>query len=123
MVTANTQDPDLKEELAILDVLDGEEAGTSIDDIYSFLLQNEDIILTIDADQEEDLRRGLTLVKHRHQRKIKEAGIPANGESKQLGFRVVEVLDTKEPKQVKLQIWLKKRTTVKVHKMIVSEGL
>jgi hypothetical protein len=106
----------------ILDVLEDEkEDGTSIDDIYNFLLENEDIILVIDADQEEALRRGLTLVKARHQKKVQEQGLPPNGESKQLAFRVIEEVKDTEPKQIRIQIWLKKRSNVKVHRMIVSD--
>lgn len=105
----------------ILDVIDDEvDTGTSIDDIYTFLLRNEDIILVIDADEEESLRRGLTLVKHRHQKKIKEAGVKQD-EVKQIGFRVIEEIANTEPKQVRIQIWLKKRVSVKIHKMLVSD--
>lgn len=117
-----TGDPEVVnlEDPQILDVLD-DEPGTSIEDIYSFLLKNEDIILTIDAEQESELRRGLALVKHRHMNKLREAGIAPNGESKQLGFRVVDRVPNTEPEQIRLQIWLKKRTSIKVHKMLVSD--
>lgn len=104
----------------VLDVLDDEEeeGAVSIASIYSFLYQHEDIIITINAADEESVRRGLALEKHRQQKKLKEAGAPED--SRTLGFMVLGPV-AEHPEQIRLQIYLRKKQAVKLHQMIVSD--
>jgi hypothetical protein len=111
------------ENSSILDILDDteeqEENGTSLTDIYTFLCQNEDIILTIDASEEETVRRGLSLEKHKQNRKLKEVGAPED--KRTIGFINLGLIPNTEPPQIRLQIFLRKKQRVKLHNMIVSD--
>lgn len=105
--------------LDVLDIEEEEEGAVSIAAIYSFLYQNEDIIITIDAAEEENVRRGLSLEKHRQQRKLKEVGAP--DDTRTIGFRSLGAIADTEPAQIRLQIWLRKKQRVALHNMIVSD--
>jgi len=105
--------------LDVLDADDEEDGQVSIASIYSFLYQNEDIIITIEATEEEAVRRGLSLEKHRQQKKLKEVGAP--DDQRTLGFLSLGVVKGTEPVQIRLQIWLRKKQKVKLHNMIVSD--
>lgn len=104
-----------------LEILDAEveESGVTFEDLYAFLLEKEDIQITIDADKEEDVRRGITLVKHAHVKKLKAAGQKID--EKQIKFCVVRTIEGTEPKQIILQVWLVRRSSVHIHKMVVSD--
>lgn len=113
------------EEVQSLEILD--DTTSSIEDngeitfenLYSFLLSNEDIIITIDADNEEAVRRGLSVVKHNYTKKLRNAG--EKPEEKVIKFQIVEKLEETDPPQIRLQIWLTKRSSVQIHRMVVSD--
>jgi hypothetical protein len=110
-------------EQEILDILDDEDAetdgSTSLTDIYAFLYKNEDIIIVIDANEEETVRRGLSLEKHKQQKKLKEAGAPED--KRTIGFISLGVVESTNPIQIRLQIFLRKRQRIRLHNMIVSD--
>lgn len=105
----------------VLDILDveEEEGETSLADIYAFLCKNEDIIITVNASDEETIRRGLSLEKHKQQKQLKAVG--AAEDSRILSFQTLGVVAATVPVQIRLQIYLKKRQRVKLHNMIVSD--
>lgn len=108
--------------LAILDSVDdgpAANAEVSFETIYAFLLDNEDIIITINASEEEAVRRGLSVQKYNHTKKMREAG--SSVIERMIKFQTVEEVPDVEPKQIKLQIWLEKRSSVHIHRMVVSE--
>lgn len=107
--------------IQVLDILDEEDPqdGTSLTDIYAFLCKNEDIIIQIDATEEETVRRGLSLEKHKQQKKLKEVGAPED--KRIIGFINLGVIENTNPLQIRLQIFLRKRQRVKLHNMIVSD--
>lgn len=115
--------PSTMEDLEILDAPDeASDEDVSFDNLYAFLLANEDIIITIDEEAEDAVRRGLSVVKLNHTKKMKAVGEKL--EEKTLKFQVVERIPATlqgEPNRIRLQIWLAKRSGIRVHRMIVSE--
>lgn len=93
----------------------------SFHDIYKQLTIHGDIILIIDAQDEIRLRKGLSAVKAKHMSKLKESGIKT--EAQVLEFVVHPKTDELAAGQVKIQVSLAGRQTVKVHKTIIAEGL
>lgn len=114
--SSNMMDKNGMTGLEILDAPDVEEEEVSFDTLYGFLLRESDIIITIDAEQEEAVRRGLAVVKHNHNKKMASAG--EKQDSKLMKFKVLEQLPNE---QIKLQIWLQKREGVQIHRLIVSD--
>ncbi len=115
--------PDQLEDLEVLDAPDSvEDEDVSFESLYAFLLSNDDIIITIDEEAEEAVRRGLSIVKLNHVKKMRAAG--ERIEEKILKFQVVERITNTlpgEPNKIRLQIWLAKKSGVRVHRMVVSE--
>jgi hypothetical protein len=108
----------------VIDFLDDEpivggSEETSYEELYSFLLSNEDIIIVIDKDADEPLRRGMSLVKYQYSQKMAAAHAPID--NRQIGYKVIEEVEGTDPVQIKLQIWLRARKSVKVHQLIVSD--
>lgn len=115
--------PDQLEDLEVLDAPDSvEDEDVSFESLYAFLLSNDDIIITIDEEAEEAVRRGLSIVKLNHVKKMRAAG--ERIEEKILKFQVVERITNTLPgeaNKIRLQIWLAKKSGVRVHRMVVSE--
>jgi len=111
-------DAPMEESVAIEEeeVADGKEV--SYDRLYTFLLENEDVILTINEVDVEDLRRGLSVAKYSNNAVLKKAGAPID--ARQIDFKIVERLEETEPAQVKLQVWLKARKSIHLHRLIIS---
>lgn len=107
--------------LEILDVEnEGEDEGVmTFESIYGILLEKDDIILTIDNAALEDLKRGMSVVKQNHSKRMQKAGNKAD--ERTLKFKVLEEIPETEPVQIRLQIWLAKKGGVRVHKMIFSD--
>lgn len=97
-------------------------ADRSFHDIYKELTIHGDIILIIDAADENKLRKGLSAVKAKHMAKIKESGIKAEAQVLEFVVHPFNV-DELNPGQLKIQVTLKGQQTVKVHKTIIAEGL
>lgn len=106
-------------DLEVLDAPDAESEDVSFERLYSFLTTNEDIIITIDADQEEAVRRGLSVVKHNQQKRLRKAGEKAD--ERIIKFNVVQKIPDTDPPQIKLQIWLEVRKGVFIHRLVVPE--
>lgn len=98
-------------------VTEGKEV--SYDRLYIFLLQNEDIIITIDETDLEDLRRGLSVAKYNNNQALKKANAPID--ARQIDFKIIERIgEEPDTVQVKLQIWLKAKRSVHLHRLIIS---
>lgn len=92
----------------------------SYERLYAFLLEKTDVIITIDAEDEEPLRRGMTLAKYSHNEKLKKA--KASADNRQIEYRIIERLLEAEPPQIRLQIWLKAKKAVKIHRLIITSN-
>lgn len=110
-----------------MDILDDEDPTSPIengemtfDSIYSFLLDKGDIIITIDKAAEEAVRRGLSLVKHQHTKKMRQSN--PNFGDKTIKYKVVEEIEGTEPAQIRLQIWLEKKSGVYIHRIVVPDN-
>jgi hypothetical protein len=105
-----------------LEVLDAEETlddgGTTFEQLFAFLLEKEDIIITIDSTEQENVRRGMSVVKHNYTKRMKNAGNLV--EEKQIKYRVLDTEDDSMG-QVRMQIWLESRRSVRIHKIAVSD--
>lgn len=115
-------EPDKLQSLdSVMDILDDDtpEQGQSFEDIYAFLLEKEDIILTIDAADEEALKRGLTIVKYNHKKRLEKAG--QRVQERQIKYKNLGVVEGTDPQQIRIQIWLMTKGSVNVHNMIVSD--
>ncbi len=99
-----------------IDPVDGE---TSYEQVFHFLKTNGDIILTIDEADEEELRRGLSVVKHNYNLKLKKDNVPQD--TRQIAFKIIERLPDTEPQQIRLQVWFRKKSSVVVHRLVVSD--
>ena len=74
----------------------------------------------IDAIDEPRVRKQLSALKAKENAKLKSADIPTDG--KTLEFVVHEDKALEELKQVKLQVYLRDKPTVKLHKIIIANG-
>lgn len=112
----------------VLGKLDPDEPDeVSMSEIYKQLTINDDIILVIDKEDEASLRTGLASVKYKTNKAIKESGI-GSPESRTIEFRIIpwtpeemesETVETEG--RIKLQIFLKARSSIRVHQLIVTD--
>ena len=110
------------EDVQILDLDEDDdvsEDNVTFDKLFAFLMKETDIIIEINAEDEEPTRRGLSVCKHTHAKRLEKAG--ADTDDRQLKFKVLGRSEDLEPKTVRLQIWLQARQKVKLHKLIVSD--
>lgn len=102
-----------------------EETGGSSDksfhELYAQLTLQEEVILVIDAQDEQRVREGLSVVKARHVAKMKESNVKVP--IQKLSFIKHEKNDDLPAGQIKLQIILGKPKTVKIHQIIIPTGL
>lgn len=105
--------------IPILDV-DDEAEEMSFDSLYTFLLEKNDIVITIDKEALGELRKGLSQVKYTYERKMKAAEVKVD--KKVLKFNVLDNREGIEENQIKVQIWLAKPSGIMVHKITVSDS-
>lgn len=94
---------------------DEEETNLSLADIYNQLQVHGELIITIPADEEGILRKGLAGVKAKQNMKLKASNLPIDTAT--LSYTVLPKKDAagKEvPGQVDVQILLSKRTQITV---------
>lgn len=87
----------------------------TLSDIYMQILANNEIILTIPADEEERLRKGLAGVKAKTNKKLLEEGLPV--ENSTLSYSVTPSKDEAGKERdgiVDVQICLSKKYTITV---------
>lgn len=101
------------------------EEDMSFAELYKTLTINEDIILVIDAESEESLRKGLTTLKYKTNKSAREAGI--SFDSRTLEFKVLPFTKEEElsipdvESKLKVQVYLKAKSGVKVHKIVFTD--
>lgn len=114
--------PDAEE---TLQRMEDEANEQSLAELYKSVCLNEDIILVIDLGSEEMLRKGLTAIKYKTNKAAKDAGEPVDQRS--LEFRMLDwtaaekAEDADWPKKVKVQVWLKAKQSIRVHRMIITD--
>lgn len=119
MTPKGTKDPLLQELEEELGIQPHEEDSTdkSFHEIYAELTMKEELILVIDAADEQRVREGISVVKSRHFAKMKESQVKLPNQK--LTFIRHERTPDLPEGQIKLQIILGRPKTVKVHKVIV----
>ena len=91
----------------------------TLQDLYEQICRDEDIIITIDAIEESRVRKGLSSIKSKYNSKLKDNNLPIDTST--LEFIVHDSPADKAQGRVRLQIYLKKAATIKVHSIIVPE--
>ena len=110
---------------SVLESADDGPDEQTLSDIYKNVTVNEDIILVIDAEDEEMLRKGLASIKYKANRAAREAGFELDARS--LEFRVLPwTKEEKEKEQgwegkIKIQVWLKAKQSIRVHRMMITD--
>lgn len=95
----------------------GDSGEFTIQSIWRVLSERGDIIIIIDAIDEPRLRKQLSALKAKDNAKLKSADIPTD--DKTLEFIVHARDPIMSAEQIKLQIYLKERPKVKLHKLII----
>lgn len=96
-------------------------AEMTLQDIYKQLILKEDIIIIIDAIDEIRVRKGLSSIKAKENAKLRDNDLPTDNTT--LEYIVHSDDELKKQKRIKLQIFLKQKATVKIHKMIVADDM
>ena len=99
---------------------DGDSGEFTLQALWRTLSETGDLIIVIDAIDEPRVRKQLSALKAKENAKLKSADIPTDG--KTLEFVVHEDKALEELKQVKLQVYLRDKPTVKLHKIIIANG-
>lgn len=97
-----------------MDNIDEDTADMSLADIYNYLLEHNEIIITVPKEQEKTVRTGLASVKAKQNKKLKDSGISASKES--LSFSVIPNKDN-PANLIDMHILLSKRTSIQVVSM------
>jgi hypothetical protein len=111
-MTTGTQSHDQLEDLTAVE----DETEVSMQAIYDEVYKHGELIIIIDRIDESRVRKGLSSIKAKQAQKMKSAGYQP--ENATLEFIEHEFEDKDK---VKLQIVLKQKPTVKVHRVIVPE--
>lgn len=109
---------DLEDLTSLPDNNDAESGEFTIQSLWSSISKNGDIIIIIDRVDEARLRKQLSSIKAKENAKIKSAGLHPDDTTLEFIEHKDETLDKN---QVKLQIFLKQKPTVKIHKIIVAK--
>lgn len=88
--------------LPFLDDEELEEGSMSLTDIYNMVVANQELILTIPADEEERLRKGLASVKAKTNKKLQEEGMPVD--KSMLSYITTPVMDNNKQPTGNVQI-------------------
>ena len=114
---------------AILESLEEEGSSlgedTSIAELYQTLLVHEDLILVIDKEAEEPLRKGLITTKYKANKAAKERGEQVDGRA--LEFVILPFTEREESEvefveeKIKIQVYLKAKASIRIHKLILTD--
>jgi hypothetical protein len=108
------------EDLLASDNLDNnntESGEFTLASLWNSICDKEDIIIVIDKVDELRVRKQLSSLKAKENAKLKSAGIRPDDTT----LEFIEHKDFTEKEKIKLQIILKHKPTVKVHKMIIAK--
>ena len=97
---------------------DGDSGEFTIQALWRTLSEREDIIIVIDKVDEPSLRKQLSSMKAKENYKLKSAGIPTDDVT--LEFITHKDISVDED-QVKLQVILKHKPRIKLHKFILPK--
>ncbi len=95
-----------------------EDSEVTIQELWKQLSLNSDIIIIIDKSDEFRIRNGISRLKSRENAKMKSAGI--EGDSSTLEF-ILPKEEMEDKNTVKMQIVLREKAKIKIHKMIVPK--
>ena len=118
----------LSSPIPVLELLDDEvrgEGDRTMGDLYKELLINEDMILIIDREEEEQMKQGLIAVKYKYNKAAKTADRPTDNRA--LTFVTLPFTEEEEmtmedlSAKTKIQVYLKARATIRVHKLIITD--
>lgn len=107
------------------DDFEEEQQGTAsteqmtLHDLYAQLLLSEDIIITINSDDFDSLKAGITSVKAKENIKLKNKGMPTDNTTLRFTQLPCEECNAME---MRVQISLTKRRTFTIKKLEVAEG-
>lgn len=124
-LTSNIPEEVLKEELETLASLgddkpvDGEAGEYTVQSIWRTLSEKGDIIIIIDKVDEIRLRRQISSIKAKEHYKLREAGIPTDNDT--IEFIIHKDKELDEKNLIKMQLFLKKKPTIKLHKFIIPK--
>ena len=94
-----------------------EQGSMSLTEIYNQLLSYNEIILTIPAEEEERLRKGLASVKAKATKKMQDQGLPLDK-----AVLAYQVTPTKEAGIINVQITLGARNAITVFAMSLPDN-
>lgn len=98
-------------------------AGTqelTLVELYDKICEEEDIFIVIDAIEESRIRKGLSSVKAKRNSKLKESDLPIDDSV--LEFKKHEDEELAKVNRVRLQIYIKRKPTITIHKLDVATG-
>ena len=85
--------------------------------LWNSICDKEDIIIVIDRVDEPRVRKQLSSLKAKENAKMKSAGIKPDDTT----LEFIEHKDYPEKDKIKLQIILKHKPTIKIHKLIIAK--
>ena len=102
---------------------DGSSGEFTVQSIWKVLSRKGDIILIIDKSDELRLRKQLSAIKAKENFKLKDAGIPTDSTTLEfIEHKGEGVKEEIKDGQIKLQIVLKHKPMLKLHKLIIPKG-
>lgn len=101
------------------------EEEMSLGELYKTLTVNEDIILVIDSDSEDTLRKGLIAMKYKANKVARDSGLDYDGRT--MEFKILDWTNKEKEEdedwdtKTKIQIYLKAKNAIKVHQLIITD--
>lgn len=89
----------------------------SLSDLWRDLMVRGDIVLEVDSVDVERIRKGLSGIKAKETAKLREAGMPDDSAILEFIVHTTTDLPDWNPSHARLEILLKRRAVVKVHKI------
>ncbi len=90
----------------------------SLKDLWTFLVEKEDITITVDIHKIDYIRKGLAKIKHREKEKMGEF---ADNSVKFNTYTLPQTPDEKEAGTVRLRLMLRTQEGFNVHKIQVND--
>lgn len=89
-------------------------------ELYDKICTEDDIFIVIDAVEESRVRKGLSSIKAKRNAKLKDNNLPTDDST--LEFIKHEDEELAKTNRIKLQIFMKKKPTITIHKLEVADG-
>jgi len=105
------------EELSTDNHNNAESGEFTLASLWQNICETEDIIIVIDKVDEPRVRKQLSSLKAKENAKMKSAGIRPDDTT----LEFIEHKDFPEKDKIKLQIILKHKPTIKIHKLIIAK--